>query len=544
MQTATFGVIKSMELAKFLESMFASGLIGIYFIEVYQIHNKFLYVNQTRNSNRHTKRNVDSENYVNLEDCGYSFFDYKIAADTDFLIRALYKYELKVKYLKRYIVRMRMGGLSTDSSKRKTVWDEDIALFIHGFRSIPTKIMKIMWKNSQFIMLNFYKNKLEHFIAFLKASLQNTDFQSAETINWHNLLEFAREQAIVGVFWEGIQQLGNLKANKPTAEDVMEWMGTYQRITRRNHYVYAKTAWACETFQKEGFDTCILKGQGNALLYPDKYERTSGDIDIWLYPHISNKDTDMAHTIPITQRRKIITDYVRRFFPKANMRFHHVEFNVIKDLPIEVHFFPINMNNPWVNRKLQKWFETVRVEQFSNGVELQIKNTPNFFTDKLSKETNVIAFNAPTTKFNLVYQMCHILHHFFDDGIGLRQLIDYYYLLLQECPKQDKEEVVSWFKKLRIEGFARAVMYVQHEVLGIDPRHLLLKPDETRGKILLNEIISGGNFGKSFAFNHSTVANKYFSKIIRNFRLMKMCPSEALWEPWFRTWHFFWRILH
>lgn len=108
MQTATFGVIKSMELAKFLEGMFASSLIGIYFIEVYQIHNKFLYVNQTRNCNRHTKRNVDSENYVNLEDCGYSFFDYKIAADTDFLIRALYKYELKVKYLKRYIVRMRV----------------------------------------------------------------------------------------------------------------------------------------------------------------------------------------------------------------------------------------------------------------------------------------------------------------------------------------------------------------------------------------------------------------------------------------------------
>ena len=47
-------------------------------------------------------------NSTSLKDCGYSFFDYKIAADTDFLIRALYKYELKVKYLKRYIVRMRV----------------------------------------------------------------------------------------------------------------------------------------------------------------------------------------------------------------------------------------------------------------------------------------------------------------------------------------------------------------------------------------------------------------------------------------------------
>lgn len=81
---------------------------------------------------------------------------YKIAADSDLLVRYLYKANLKVAYLKRKIIRMRMGGLSTDSEKRKTMWDEDIRLYkAHGFCALPTKIMKIMWKVPQFIEAKF-----------------------------------------------------------------------------------------------------------------------------------------------------------------------------------------------------------------------------------------------------------------------------------------------------------------------------------------------------------------------------------------------------
>ena len=76
---------------------------------------------------------------------------YKIAADTDLLVRYLYKANLKVVYLKREIIRMRMGGLSTDSNKRKAMWDEDIRLYrAHGFWALPTKLMKMMWKVPQF----------------------------------------------------------------------------------------------------------------------------------------------------------------------------------------------------------------------------------------------------------------------------------------------------------------------------------------------------------------------------------------------------------
>ena len=76
---------------------------------------------------------------------------YKIAADSDFLFRYLLGGELSVTYLKEYIVRMRMGGLSTDSARRKQMWKEDIRLYqSHGMNPTITKVEKMMWKIPQF----------------------------------------------------------------------------------------------------------------------------------------------------------------------------------------------------------------------------------------------------------------------------------------------------------------------------------------------------------------------------------------------------------
>lgn len=84
---------------------------------------------------------------------------FHIAADTELLVRYLYKAHLKVFYLKRKIIRMRMGGLSTDSEKRRLMWNEDIRLYTaHGFKPvILTKLMKMAWKVPQFIEAKFMK---------------------------------------------------------------------------------------------------------------------------------------------------------------------------------------------------------------------------------------------------------------------------------------------------------------------------------------------------------------------------------------------------
>lgn len=77
---------------------------------------------------------------------------YKIAADSDLLFRYLLGGELSVTYLPEFIVRMRMGGLSTDSKRRKQMWQEDIRMYhSHGMNATLTKIEKMLWKVPQFI---------------------------------------------------------------------------------------------------------------------------------------------------------------------------------------------------------------------------------------------------------------------------------------------------------------------------------------------------------------------------------------------------------
>lgn len=81
---------------------------------------------------------------------------YKIAADSDLLFRYLLGGDITVTYLPEYIVRMRMGGLSTDSARRKQMWHEDIRMYhSHGMNATITKIEKMMWKVPQFIKAKF-----------------------------------------------------------------------------------------------------------------------------------------------------------------------------------------------------------------------------------------------------------------------------------------------------------------------------------------------------------------------------------------------------
>ena len=101
-------------------------------------------------------------------------------------------------------------------------------------------------------------------------------------------------------------------------------------------------------------------------------------------------------------------------------------------------------------------------------------------------------------------------------------------------------------KYLGLWKFVGAVMYVLHEALGLSEDKMIAPMDEKRGKLLLAEILNGGNFGQHFTkyggFTHQSMGKKYFLKIWRNMHFVKYYPAEALSEPIFRTWHFFWRM--
>ena len=392
---------------------------------------------------------------------------------------------------------------------------------------------------------------------------------SLKEVDWKKLYRIAQKQALVGILFDGIQRLPSSDVGI-SRDLLLQWMAQCQMLEKANVRLNDAAIQVSEWFRKKGFRTCILKGQGNALMYPNPYSRTPGDIDIW----VEGGD-------------KRVISFVRSISPHEKACYHHIEFPSYKGVEVEVHYRPSFLLCFWHNRKLQKYYERVKEEQFSHRVMLG--------------EQGEIAI--PTVEFNLIFQLTHIFSHLMNEGIGLRQLVDYYYVLCDfykvyqnfsnpsvslskgsstfspspsssgsgdvtallgarnryalrladlqrstpDCAGWDRLGVLQKeLKELGLWKFAGGIMYIMQEVFGMPASRLIVPPNEKYGKFVLNEVLEAGNFGRHDArnrFGRSQLGHN-LQRVYRDIRLVRYFPAEALCEPLFRIWHFFWRLKH
>jgi hypothetical protein len=333
---------------------------------------------------------------------------------------------------------------------------------------------------------------------------------------WRFVFSMVQRQAVIGLTYEAVKKLSfENEKQKPPLAILLNWVAIAEQVAGQNKILNCHCVNVLKDLKKAGFQCCILKGQGNALMYPNPLSRNTGDIDVLI--RNANKEDLLNYVL-----NKNVTGY----------HYHHVEY-VEEGSPVELHFHACSMNNPTYHYRLNNWL-TLEAEK-SNIWDNQVK-LPN----------NVGDISIPTIEYNLIFQLAHMMHHFFDEGIGLRQMIDYYYLLrnAKDDVRSKMEDVRATLKYLNLYKFAGAVMYIMKEVLGLDEQYLIVPVDERRGKTLLNEILKGGNFGHHSGLDQKNALKKYFQKTWRNMRLVKEYPAEALCEPFFRTWHFFWRLAH
>lgn len=344
--------------------------------------------------------------------------------------------------------------------------------------------------------------------------------ESAKAIDWRVIMKWAENQAIVGVIFEGLQK-ADKKVNIPF-NVLMEWIAISEQIAGQNRILNKKCAKVLGELRRDGYECCIIKGQGNALMYPNPYSRTSGDIDV----------------IIRNANRKSLMQYARDKKETAECHYQHAEYNE-DGIGVELHFIPCYMNNPMYHQKLQKWFNSQA-------------DKDNIWNNDVELPDGAGSIAIPSVEYNLIHQLAHMMHHFFDEGIGLRQFVDYYFVLHARNEESGNlgirnsgsGDLGMTLRFLGLRKFAGAVMYVMKEVFALDEKYMIAPVDERRGKTLMEEILKGGNFGHHSGLAQNNAAKKYFQKTWRNMQLVKEYPSEALCEPVFRTWHFFWRMAH
>ena len=331
--------------------------------------------------------------------------------------------------------------------------------------------------------------------------------------DWERAYAMAEEQSVTGVLLPALDiiQRDNTASHPPRLL-LLQWIGLGRIIEQRNHDVDKQCQRLLTNLATAGLHPTILKGQGIAKYYPDALQkyRHSGDIDVYVSDG-REKAVEYAKSIG---QKKIEWDY------------KHLHLDIWHETEIELHYHAEILQNPFKNRELQHWFK---------------KNERLFYCENGGLIT-------PTIEMNLFYVLLHIYRHFFAEGVGLRQLMDYYFVLVtaqgrapQYAGGLSLEDVLNKFGMWR---FAQGIMWIMQEIFGLNGDLMFCQPSEEEGRFILEHVLAGGNFGHN---NHIQIKglgkfNTLISVAKHNNQMARRYPSEALMSPLWYLWHKLWKI--
>ena len=363
----------------------------------------------------------------------------------------------------------------------------------------------------------------EQFFSLIRLAIGRQSASSFDDVMmcWPDVYDLAKKHAVLGVCFAGIEKLPEV--SRPEIGLLLKWIAASEHIRQDNMLADSRVLELITLLKSNGFEPILLKGRGIARLYTAPLAansgfdslgdlRSSGDIDVWIPQH----------------SRKEILNYLRSTSNSKYAVYHNAEYPIFDDVSVEIHFTPSWFWNFRRNHVFQSFCESHVCACLANAIDL-----------------SGVPVAVPTTDFNSVFILQHIYRHLFGEGIGLRQLLDYYFVLLSGSA-EGKEASYSVVKRLGMGKFCAAVMWIMVGVFGLDEEFLLCRPDEKAGQFLLSEVMTAGNFGQYDERDaHKKGSNSPFGRfahhINRDLRYVHSYPGEVLCVPIWKIWHYMWR---
>lgn len=336
------------------------------------------------------------------------------------------------------------------------------------------------------------------------------DFARLTEDEWTEIQKTAVNQAVIGLIYDGIMSLPD--DQRPPRKIKVNLALLSDKIKSKNAALSEHVVQIYSAFRDMGIRTCLLKGQGIAALYPDPLRRQCGDIDLW-----------------VEGERKDTIKLLRSKWKVGEIWYHHADVMAFADkTSLEIHFYPSWMNSPANNALMQKYFASQADRQFSNF-------------------NQTLGYCVPTYEFNLVYCMIHLYRHLLLEGVGLRQVIDYYFIL-KSSETQERTAAAATLVELGIGEFVPSVLYVLKNLFGLEDEYCFASVDNIGGEFLLSEIVLSGNFGKRDSRNGWRHDQARAVKAMNRFRHLKRfrryARSEVCWAPYFKLKQFLWKKLN
>ena len=337
------------------------------------------------------------------------------------------------------------------------------------------------------------------YLDFIRYTLEDGEVVPKSTLNieWYEFLQYCNRQGIVGIVFDGLQR-ANLKINHNL---LYQWISSSEIIKQQDNVVNKRVSQIVGFFNDKGYRSCILKGQANGLMYPRPEVRVPGDIDIW-----------------VEGKAEEIIKLVQSVIPKAEYSLHHIKMPVFKEVSVEVHYRPANLQRRKYDNILQQYVAFVAEKQFTHKEKL-----------------DGIEIGTLTDGFNALYQILHMYGHFFSTRNSFKQFIDYYYLLKKGIPPEAKDECLRVFKELHLTKYVTGIMWIMKEVLGLDENFLIGEVSEKEGRLILQESFRYGSFS-------NTTWRSVIEQTMANARIISHYPVEVIYSPVYLVWHQWWKL--
>ncbi len=360
----------------------------------------------------------------------------------------------------------------------------------------------------------------ELFFELIRIAIGKQDCLTKEPTaeEWQFMFDQAKRQALLGICFVGVRRLKSCHQTLPRVL-FLKWLTVAFHIQQKNEQLNNICIELQHQLFQSGLRSSILKGQGIAQYYDRRKDdsdevqlslfRQSGDIDVYVD---CGRERAIAYARSLGQEN-IEWDY------------KHLHLKLFKKTEVEMHYRVEVLLNLWKNRKLQRWFKEHEDLLFSKQGDLV----------------------TPSDAFNTFYILLHIYRHFLYEGVGLRQLMDYYFVCLsfdsERSPQIDIQKTLEQFGMMR---FARGIMWILQFAFGLEDEKMLCKPLEREGRFILEEVMAGGNFGHyDVRLAHKAGRLNTFSSIIsHNTHLLMHYPADVILAPFWFVFHRCWKIIN
>ena len=354
------------------------------------------------------------------------------------------------------------------------------------------------------------------FFELVRAGLWGKEFRISQykDINYSSVMRLAEEQSVVGLIAAGLERLTDIRAPK---ECLFQFIGQALHLEHRNKAMNAFVAKLIETLRKEEVYALLVKGQGIAQCYKRPLWRACGDVDLLL----DSEEYEKAKRLLVPLATAVEQEYTH---------FKHIGMT-IESWVVELH----GTLHSRLSKRIDKQLDAIQEDTIRFG------NVRSWRCG----DTDVI---LPCANNDVVFVFTHILHHFFFEGIGLRQICDWCRLLWTYREEIDVKGLGFRLDAMGVMSEWKAFAAFAVKWLGMPEEAMpLYSADacwERKADRICSFVLEVGNFGHNKMINsgrsmaHSYFVRKFFSfwgRLRDMLRHFKIFPLDSI--------RFFWGVL-